>query len=345
MLDRDRYWDCLDQAMEASSTGRGDEALAWIDEALRANPLGAEARNGRGEILWDSGLIEEAVAEFAKAAEADPDYFPAQLNHIEILIEEFHEYEMALEVSDAILAVRIDRPVEAEVYYLKAKALFYLDDLEGSLFLLRRASKAQADVGIYRGFEGQILFELGLFDEARKALDRALILEPDCAHSSYYMAHLYEHAGDYEHAERLFAEAAEIDPQLYPVPTRISDEEFEAAATAALRELPEQIRRYVETCPIIIEDLPDVELVRSESISPQVLGIFLGVPVTDPDSNPHHAPEPRSDTDRIVLFKRNLEKIAGDLEELIEEIRVTVKHEIGHYLGMDEDEVERLGLA
>ena len=45
MLDRDRYWDCLDQAMEASSNGQTDEALAWLDEALRANPSGAEAHN------------------------------------------------------------------------------------------------------------------------------------------------------------------------------------------------------------------------------------------------------------------------------------------------------------
>ena len=73
MQDRDRYWDCLDQAMEASSGGRGEEALAWIDEALRANPGGAEARNGRGEILWDCGRFEEAAEEFSQAAEADPD--------------------------------------------------------------------------------------------------------------------------------------------------------------------------------------------------------------------------------------------------------------------------------
>jgi len=60
MLDRDRYWDCLDQAMEASSNGQTDDALAWLDEALRANPSGAEAHNSRGEILWDNNRAEEA---------------------------------------------------------------------------------------------------------------------------------------------------------------------------------------------------------------------------------------------------------------------------------------------
>ena len=52
--DKDRYWDCLDQAMEASHGGRTEEALAWLDEALKAQPNGAEAHNGRG----DPGCIE-----------------------------------------------------------------------------------------------------------------------------------------------------------------------------------------------------------------------------------------------------------------------------------------------
>ena len=66
---KDRYWDCLDQAMEASHGGRTEEALAWLDEALKAQPGGAEAHNGRGEILWDEGRIDEALFEFERAIE------------------------------------------------------------------------------------------------------------------------------------------------------------------------------------------------------------------------------------------------------------------------------------
>ena len=63
MSEKDRYWDCLDQAMEASHGGHTEEALAWLDEALKARPGGAEAHNGRGEILWDEGKIHEALQE------------------------------------------------------------------------------------------------------------------------------------------------------------------------------------------------------------------------------------------------------------------------------------------
>ena len=51
------------------------------------------------------------------------------------------------------------------------------------------------------------------------------------------------------------------------------------------------------------------------------------------------------DLTRVILFKRNLEKVCRSREELIEQIQVTVKHEIGHHLGLDEDDLERLGLA
>src|SRR5258706_14580202 len=103
MLDRDRYWDCLDQAMEASSNGQTDEALAWLDEALRANPSGAEAHNSRGEILWDNNRAEEALDEFERAIEADGEYQPTNLNGIEFLMEECQEPENAPDLAYEVL--------------------------------------------------------------------------------------------------------------------------------------------------------------------------------------------------------------------------------------------------
>ena len=286
MVDPERYWDCMDQAFECSSSGRFEEALRWLDEALRANPVGAEAHNGRGEILWDHldrvpqrhKQRDQALGDFTRAAEVDPEYFPAHLNRIEMLVEEFQQFERALELADGLLRHSLDSGTEAEVYYLKAKALFYLDDLEGALFLLRRAIKAHAEVGIYRGFEGQILFELGHYDTARRSLERALGLEPECAHSLYHLALVSEHLGLREESERLFAEAANLVPEMYPLPVRMDPEDFEAAAGAAIERLPEEIRKYTANCPLIIEDLPDPSLILEHNLSPQILGLFLAFP-------------------------------------------------------------------
>lgn len=343
MLDRDRrYRDCLDEAMQAASP---DEALAWLDEALRVQPEGAEAHNLRGELHWDQGRCEESLRDFLRAAEAQPDFHSAQLNRVEILIEEFQQHEQALSLCDRLLTGKPERSVEAEVFYLKAKALFYLDDLDASLFLLRRAIKVYPDVGVYFGFEGQILFELGKFESAADRLERARGLDPSSAHTLYHLALVLEHQGDHSRAEQLFGEAEAFQPEIYPRPVRIELDEFEAAAEQALKGLPPRIRDYAKNCPVLIEDLPERELVQSDSISPQVLGLFTGTPATQPGASPTMGTAPRIEPDRILLFKRNLEKAAATREELEEQIQITVMHEIGHYLGMDEEEIEHLGLG
>lgn len=345
MKNKDRYWDCLDQAMEASHGGRTDEALAWLAEALKAHPGGAEAHNGRGEILWDEGKVEESLYEFDQAVEADPKFVAAHLNRTEILIEEFGEYDRAIRLSDELLAganelPRLDRASEAEIYYLKSKALFYLDDLQGALFLVRRALKTAGEQTIYRAFEGQILFEMGRFDEARGPLERAVAMDPESGHAVYHLALTLERLGDLEEAESCYTRADALDPEHYPQPIEIDVETFEAVAAQALGNLPRSIREYVEDIPLLTEEFPSVELIQGENVSPQILGLFIGVPRTDPDASAQ-----ATDLDRVILFKRNLEKVCRTEDDLSEQIQITVKHEIGHYLGLDEEDLERLGLG
>ena len=345
MRNNDRYWDCLDQAMEASHGGRTDEALAWLDEALRAHPDGAEAHNGRGEILWDEGRIDEALHEFERSLQADPKFVTAHLNRAELLVEDLGEYEQAVRLCDALLGgdrelPRLDRTTEGEVHYLKAKAVFYLDDLEGALFLTRRALKTVGEVPIYRAFDGQILFEIGRFEDARRSLELAVTLDPEAGHAIYHVALVLERLGDDEAAAHAFRKANALDPDHYPLPVAVEDEFFRHAVSEALDNLPRSIREYVSDVPVIVEDHPSEELMSNENVSPQILGIYIGVPRTQVEVGAQ-----AEDLTRIVLFKRNLEKVCRDRDDLIDQIQITVRHEIGHHLGLSEEDMERLGLA
>ncbi len=345
MEDKDRYWDCLDHAVEASHGGRTEEALAWYDEALKAHPGGAEAHNGRGELLWEEGRIEEALYEIELATQADPKFVTAHLNRAELLIEELGEFDQALGYCDRLLSggadlPRPDRATEAEIYYLKAKALFYLDDLEGALFLVRRAIKKAGDVSVYRAFEGQISFELGRFEEARRQLEHAVALDPESPHALYHLGLALERLGEEKEADRAFHQAHALHAEHYPLPVAVDDETFERIAAEALADLPRSIREYVENVPVLLEDFPGEEFLSNENVSPQILGVFIGVPRTEAAVTAQ-----ARDVDRVILFKKNLEKVCRTRAELVEQIQVTVKHEIGHYLGLDEDDLERLGLA
>jgi predicted Zn-dependent protease with MMP-like domain len=354
--DKDRYWDCLDQAMEASHGGRIEEALAWLDEALRVHPDGAEAHNGRGEILWDDGRIDEALIEFDRATLADGKFTAAHLNRIELLIEELGEFGTAVRLADELLAgqpelPRPDRMLQAEVYYLKSKALFYQDDLEGALFLVRRAAKAGGELGLYCAFEGQVLFELGAYVEAKRVLERGIAIDPDAGHTLYHLGlvleRLEEDADDsgsvcvgIETSAQAFSRANSLEPQQFPLPVTLEDSAFSRALDSSVANLPRSIRDRIEGVSLLVEDFPTLEMIREERISPQTLGLFIGVPRTEA-----LVTDQPLDLDRIMLFKKNLEKICQDEEDLIDQIQITLRHEVGHYLGLDEDDLERLGLA
>ena len=345
MRENDRYWDCLDQAMEASHGGRTDEALAWLDEALRALPDGAEAHNGRGEILWDEAKLDEALHEFERSARADPKFVTAHLNRIELLIEDLGECEQAASLCDELMAggpefPRLDRSTGAEVHYLKAKAVFYLDDLDGALFLVRRAIKTTGDLAVYRAFEGQILYELGRFEDAKRCLELAVALDPETGHACYHLALVLERLDQVEEAAHAFTRANALDPEHYPLPEEIDEVGFRAAAAEALENIPRSIREYVEDVPILVEDYPSRELLTQENVSPQILGIYFGVPRTEAELSAQ-----QTELTRVVLFKKNLEKVCRDREDLIEQIQITLRHEVGHHLGLSEEDLERLGLA
>ena len=243
MKDNDRYWDCLDQAMEASHGGRTEEALAWLDEALKAHPNGAEAHNGRGEILWDAGRIDEALYELELATMADPKFMTAHLNRIELLIEEMRRVRARAHSSATISSSgraelpRPDRATEAEIHYLKAKALFYLDDLEGALFLVRRAGEGGARRRRCTApSRARSCSRLARFEEARRALEQAVLMDSESAHAVYHLALVLERLGDEEEAPRAFRRANALDPEHYAVPVRVEDAVFERASDGRARE-------------------------------------------------------------------------------------------------------------
>jgi predicted Zn-dependent protease with MMP-like domain len=195
---------------------------------------------------------------------------------------------------------------------------------------------------------------MGSYEEARRVLERAAAAEPDSPHIVYSLGLVLERLAPAAEpdgqqqateaaasaAQLAFERANALDPMQFPLPFAVSVEFFEEVISAALENLPRSIREYVADVPILVEEFPSPELVVGERLSPQLLGLFMGVPRTEA-----LATEQVPDLDRVLLFKSNLQKICRDREELIEQIQITLRHEIGHYLGLDENDLERLGLA
>jgi tetratricopeptide (TPR) repeat protein len=325
----------------ACAEGRNDEALDWLEKALRANPSAAAARNIRGEILWDAARVDDALREFDAAIASQPDLDAAHLNRLELMIEELADYDASLSYADELLNAGLDARTQGEVFYLKAKALFYLEDLEGALFLLRRAVQMHGEEGVYRGFQGQILFELGRLEEARAALQRSLQLEPGSGHTVYHLALVAEHMGDYATADRLFGDAEAAQPKHYVQPMRMPRDQFVKICREAVDSLPGDVRTLLGGCSVRVDDLPTRAMYSELMISPQQGGVLLLKASADSAVG---GGEPTACAplaiEELLLFQRNLEKEATCRDELVESVQCLVKQELCHHLGFDDDDDE-----
>lgn len=117
-------------------------------------------------------------------------------------------------------------------------------------------------------------------------------------------------------------------------PCRLSIAQGEVQATLAA--LPAPLRRQAEPLPVHFEPAPN-EAILADGYEPDLLGLFIGPPLAEPESSPLPP--------QILLFLDNLWDYTGGDEQIYrQEIRTTYLHELGHYLGLDEIDLEERGL-
>jgi predicted Zn-dependent protease with MMP-like domain len=121
----------------------------------------------------------------------------------------------------------------------------------------------------------------------------------------------------------------------------LNHQELRKQVARVVDRLPKEFRQQLRNVEFIVEDRPSKELMRAEGLDPDqdtLYGIYEGVPLPE-----RSALDPPLLPDKISLFAEPLLQDFADPDELREEIRLTVLHDIAHYFGMDEDEIEALG--
>ncbi len=120
---------------------------------------------------------------------------------------------------------------------------------------------------------------------------------------------------------------------------RISRERFDCLVEEALSRLPKKYRRRFNNIWILVEDMPGEEAAGLAGIPRhQLLGLFSGAPYHGKGSF-FDIPAPLPDS--IILYQKNIESVCESEDQLVEEIRLTLVHEVGHYFGMSEEELEQ----
>ena len=119
---------------------------------------------------------------------------------------------------------------------------------------------------------------------------------------------------------------------------RMGVEDFERVVTEAMDDIPDELAGLIENLVVVVEDEPTDEELLDAGLDPEtetLFGLYQGtaLPERGPGSFGGGLP------DRIVIYRLPLLRECESRRELLREIRATVVHEIGHFFGLDEDQL------
>ncbi len=117
------------------------------------------------------------------------------------------------------------------------------------------------------------------------------------------------------------------------MPVSMSEQRFEQLVDQALDLIPAELASLVQNCVVVIEP-------RAPEPDGDLLGFYDGIPLSERDSL-YAGVLP----DRIVIYRDAILDICVDEAEVVDEVRITVWHEVAHYFGIDDDRLDELGYA
>lgn len=121
---------------------------------------------------------------------------------------------------------------------------------------------------------------------------------------------------------------------------RLSRRQFEAVVEKAIARIPAEFRDRMANMVIAVERRPSPELLADMGLPEEdtLFGVYDGIPLPE-----RSVFEPPLYPDRILIFQEPLEEYCLSLDELEEEIEITVVHEVAHWLGIDDERLGELG--
>lgn len=214
-------------------------------------------------------------------------------------------------------------------------------DTEAALARLLGASPALQDLPELLFCRGELVWDIEGPEAALPHFERAVALAPDFADARYELGELHGLLGEHEEmvAQNLEVLRLDADADLGDgIGTPDDQRMISEAAEDVIANIPDEFRERLANVPVVLEPRPSKALV-AEGFDPRALGLFEGA-----DDFGQRTRGSDTVPTRIVLFYANLLASFPDDEALREEIEVTILHEVGHFFGLDEDDMARLGL-
>ncbi|HXU72073.1 MAG TPA: metallopeptidase family protein [Polyangia bacterium] len=340
----------LDRAADRYDHGDFQTSLVCAEEAARVEPRSVEAHHDRAAALQEIGRLDEAESAFTRALALDPDdpetlagaadlyinRLPPTNDHTETGLEFARRGSRRLKRLHPHGA-RPDRALVARLALLEGQALNDLGRSREALMRLDAALAAVPDDPHARYERAVALFDLCRFSEAKRAFTDVLAKNPHDAWAHHHLGLTLERLGDVAGADRELARARTEAPTEFHSPVEVSQAEFRALVDGEAKKLSPELRADLSRVSLETSDLPDLSDLTAEEppLAPTILGLFRGAPIGE---------APESEARAIVIYRKNLARAVASRDELIQQIRTTLLHELGHLRGEDDDALRARGL-
>lgn len=327
-----------------------EDALACAAQASALEPDAADAHSERASALSALEMYDDAKLAYARALALDPKLPDALLGAAHLYtvsltagrdLDELGLLYSEQGLADARRAK--DDFLIAEFATLSAMAFNDLGESQKALARADEVLDARPDSAEASYERALALFELCRFGEAKVAFTALLSDDERAAHSHHHLGLVLEREGKTAEAEKHFAKARALRPKDFSPLPQMTVEQFRAELDNAIADMPADMRKDLMGVPVKAEDLPAEEDLTGNDppLSPTILGLYRGPPL---DVSCEETDFKDGACRSVVLYRLNLMRTVDSKEELIEQIRVTLWHEVGHLRGEDDLELAARGL-
>jgi len=320
----------LERGFEALEAGQLDAAASIVERCQRIDRKNPDVIALAAAVSDASGDIDDALEQYRMLHTLKPDDPMPRICIARLELHGLGDPDAAL---DTVLAAFefIDEEADLiEAIYLKAQALIARGEPAAAREALAELSSSVID-------DGELaldLAELAVSAEDPAAARRWIaVAQGDAklaADALHVLGRVHELTGDKAAMVAAWQQVRQLDLAAEPGPLTISEDDAEQLVLQTLAELPPHIREKLERVPILIDLIAD-------GVDPRLLGLFQGTPMPEDG-------ELAPTVTNILLFRANLARACVDADHLADEVRITVLHETAHYFGLDEADLEALGL-
>jgi tetratricopeptide (TPR) repeat protein len=310
----DQFTAHLDRGWDLAQRGDAAGAEASAKRALELEASSPEAHNLLGYSAALRGEYEDALELYRQAIALDDTFLEAILNAAELCIHPLGEFEEALRLCDDALELVETDEERTDALLLRFDAEFGLGRMDDARRTCERIPEPPFANPGHAFLVGRAFFELGEVERAEQLLGEAARRDPENPEPHYYLALIRDERGDYPEATTCFLRAHDLDAVAPPAAWSLSRDSFIDCVRRVVGRLTPRLRALVDPAEVFVADAPGVEVIveGADPRAPVLLDQLEG-------------PGPSL---RVFVYQRNIERLAGALDRVEEEILQAIEREV-----------------